>query len=572
MRSRRADRAYAAAAFAAAAIGAVLLVAPLVAAAAQSPTPTQWLSRGFDYEDAGKLDSAAAAFRRAIAAGERQQGLLGLERVLTLAGRRAELVAVADSVITAQPADFTAYGVKLRALSGNSDRVAFRSTLSAWATRRPTDADPWRDAARALLDAGQPAAADSVLGDAIVALGATRGIASEQAQVHVRLGRFEQAARSFREAMRDSPWLLESAVYALRSTPPERRTATVNGLLAPPTGDAARRAAAALRLGWGDPAAAWAVLKGLAKSDSTAEEWETFGARARAMQAPLIARDALVSALEIRRRAPVALDAADASLDAGDAPVALDLVDLSRLSPDTAGTGLRRAVVRVRALAMAGRLSEAAREVAALRDPLARRRAAAALAEGHALAGDLATAARVADAEGLTVEDDAAATWVAFWRGDFATARRGLSAFTDGRRPAARAMSLLTRTSVATAPVTGGAFLLLARGDSLGAQTAFERAASELPDASAFVLLEAARLADARRDLPASARLWEMLIQRDRTSPEAAEARLARARSAIRNGEPSKARVDLEALILDQPSSALVPQARRELERLGARP
>lgn len=554
------------------ACAALAIAVPIARGVAQSPTPTQWLARGFDFEDAGKLDSAAAAFRRAIAVGERQQGLLGLERVLTMAGRRGELVAVADSVIAVQPADGTAYAVKLRALTGSSDRAAFRTTLSAWTARRPADAEPWRDAARALLEAGHPLAADSVLGDAVTALGATRAIASEAAQVHVRLGRFEQAARSFREAMRDAPWLVESAVYALRSTPPERRTATVNGLLAPPTGDAARRAAASLRLGWGDPAAAWAALKGLPKSDSTAAEWEAFGARARTMQAPLIAREALVSALEIRRRAAVALDAAEASLDAGDAPVALDLVELARLADDTAGTALRRAVVRVRALAMAGRLTDATREVSALRDPLARRRAAAALAEGHALAGDLASAARVADAEGLTVEDDPAATWVAFWRGDFATARRGLAAFTDGRRPAARAMSLLTRTRAATAPVTGGAFLLLARGDSLGAQAAFERAAAELPDAAAFLLLEAARLADARRDGSATARLWDALIQRDRSSPEAAEARLARARAAIRIGEPSKARADLEALILDQPSSALVPQARRELERLGARP
>ncbi len=568
MRSRRGD--WRAALVVSGALVSALL--PLARGGAQSPTPTQLLSRGFDFEDAGKLDSAAVLFRRAIAAGERQQGLLGLERVLTMAGRRSELVAVADSVIAAQPADGTAYAVKLRALTGSTERPAFRATLASWAARRPSDAEPWRDAARALLEAGQAAAADSVLGDAVSALGSTRGVASEAAQVHVRLGRFEQAARSFREAMRESPWLVESAVYALRSTPPERRAATMNGLLAPPIGDAARRAAASLRLGWGDPAAAWAALKGLPPSDSTAEEWEAFGARARTMQAPLIAREALVSALEIRRRASVALDAAEASLDAGEAPVALDLVELARLSADTAGTALRRAVVRTRALAMAGRLADAAREVSALRDPLARRRAAAALAEGHALAGDLASAARVADAEGLTVEDDPAATWVAFWRGDFATARRGLSAFTDGRRPAARAMSLLTRTRTATAPVTGGAFLLLARGDSAGAQAAFERAATEVPDAASFLLLEAARLADARRDQPAAARLWEALVQRDRSSPEAAEARLARARAAIRRGELTQARSDLEALILDQPSSALVPQARRELERMGARP
>ncbi|MFN9216090.1 MAG: hypothetical protein ACK6DK_16205, partial [Gemmatimonadota bacterium] len=164
-----------------------------------------------------------------------------------------------------------------------------------------------------------------------------------------------------------------------------------------------------------------------------------------------------------------------------------------------------------------------------------------------------------------------AAAWVALWRGDLATARRGLAALADGPRSAARAMALLARTRAERAPLTGQAFLALARGDTVAAMLAFSRAAAEVPDAAALLRLEAARLADARRDVAAAMPLWAAIIEADVASPEAAEARLARARAALRRGEGTAARADLEALLLEQPQSALVPQARRELERLAGR-
>jgi tetratricopeptide (TPR) repeat protein len=536
-----------------------------------TPSPERWLARAFEHEDAGRLDSAVVWFARLLRTPDRLQGLLGLERSLAMQGRRRDVAAWADTVLRLVPTDRAAHAVRVRALTGRDDRAAFRDALAEWSRAAPGDVEPWREGARALLDAGQPAAADSVADAGVLAVGSTRGLAAELGQVRARLGRWEAAAQAFREAIREQEWLQESVAYALRGTPPDRRATTTAALLAAPVAPAARRAAATLRTGWGDVAGAWEALKPLPRNDSSATAWRAFADQARRSGAPKVAAEAYVSALEVRPSGAVALDAAEAALEARDATLALDLGDLAARQADSAGTATRRAVVRTRALAALGRLDDAATIVRGLEDPLARRRAAGALAEGYALAGQLTRAGEIADREGLAVEDDASAAWVALWRGDLAAARRGLGPFAEGARPAARAMALLARTRAERAPLTGQAFLAVARGDTVAAMSGFVRAADEVPDAAALLRLEAARLADARRDASAAGPLWAAIIAADPTSPEAAEARLARARAAIRRGEGSTARADLEALLLEQPGSALVPQARRELERLAGR-
>jgi tetratricopeptide (TPR) repeat protein len=537
------------------------------------PAPAELLARAFDHEDAGRLDSAAAGFRRVLKTPERQQALLGLERVFAMQGRRRDAAALADTVLGAVPDDPIALGVKVRALTALEDRATLWATVQGWAVREPREAAPWREASRALLEAGFAAAADSMAEAGVQALGGVAGVAIELGQARVRLGRWEDAARAFRDALRESAWLEESVVYALRSTPADRRATTTAAMLQLPTPMSARSAVGSLRAGWGDAAGAWQALRALPKRDSSVVRWRAFAATARRLGAPAEALEALVSALEVARTPQDALDAAEAALEARVPATALDLTEVAAAAPggDSSAISVRRAVVRTRALAALGKLSEAARTVAGLADPLARRRAAAALAEGYALAGDLAQAALVADTEHLSAEDDPAAAWVAVWRGDFATARTGLAALGQGARPAAQAMALISRTRAAQAPVAGSALLALARGDTLGAMDALQRAVAELPEVAQVLRLEAARLAVARRDDPLASRLWAAIVAADVASPEAAEARLARARAAIRRGEQTSAREDLEALILEQPQSALVPQARRELERLAGR-
>ena len=60
--------------------------------------------------------------------------------------------------------------------------------------------------------------------------------------------------------------------------------------------------------------------------------------------------------------------------------------------------------------------------------------------------------------------------------------------------------------------------------------------------------------------------LWRRLIEQSAESPEAAEAELDWSRLLRKQGDAAGAITHLEHLILTWPQSALVPQARRELE------
>ena len=128
------------------------------------------------------------------------------------------------------------------------------------------------------------------------------------------------------------------------------------------------------------------------------------------------------------------------------------------------------------------------------------------------------------------------------------------------------ALALLARTKASRSAEVGKAFLALARGDSTTAAASLEAAAKELDDAEPLLLALAARVHAGRGAAERAASLWEMVATRHGGSPEAAEADLEWARSLRRSGREADAVARLEHMILTYPESALVPQARYELE------
>ncbi|NUQ13538.1 MAG: hypothetical protein HUU26_14615, partial [Gemmatimonadaceae bacterium] len=70
----------------------------------------------------------------------------------------------------------------------------------------------------------------------------------------------------------------------------------------------------------------------------------------------------------------------------------------------------------------------------------------------------------------------------------------------------------------------------------------------------------------ATADSARSEAIWKALVANHAQSPEAAESDLELARLFRRRGDAAGAIARLEHLILTYPQSALVPQARRELE------
>jgi TolA-binding protein len=129
------------------------------------------------------------------------------------------------------------------------------------------------------------------------------------------------------------------------------------------------------------------------------------------------------------------------------------------------------------------------------------------------------------------------------------------------------ALGVVSRTRGDSAPVLGGAFLSLARGDSAAAAARFVAAAAEHPEAAPAILLVAARLTAGRGDENGALAIWQRIVGSYGESPEAVESELEWARLLRRRGDPAGAVAHLEHLILSAPDSALLPQARRELDQ-----
>jgi len=179
--------------------------------------------------------------------------------------------------------------------------------------------------------------------------------------------------------------------------------------------------------------------------------------------------------------------------------------------------------------------------------------------------GDIAKA-RATLARGGEESDERSAAWMALYEGDLKTARTGLRRLDEVTRDAVLALSVLSRTRVERSERVGHAFLALARSDTASAAMTFEATAKEVVDASPLLLAIAARLYRSTADSARSEVIWDEIIRNHPQSPEAAEADLEWAKLLRSQGKTPAAIARLEHLILTYPQSALVPQARRELE------
>ena len=551
---------------AAAARAAALALAVAVAPSASGAQDTA-LGHASALETAGTLREAAAAYREAVREGAVSSGVLGLERVYAELGWTDSLLPALDSLIRAHPHDETLRTVQLRSLQRAGREPEARAAWERWTRRDGTDPMPYRQYARILLDAGRTAAADSVLRAAQGALGSGRPVALELAQLRATLGLWVASAESWREALDAAPYLDQATIYALRPAPDSARAAIRRALAAPPVAPGARRALATLSLLWGDPAGGWAAIRDLPPTDSSAAAWVEFGDRAAEAQAWLVARDAYAAALAHQPSPEIAARGAAVALAGGDAASALAIVERA---VERGGQGREDGellTMHVRALSALGRPADAERVVrrAGALPPDASAVAERELALAWARAGDLPAARRALQRGGADPQDEAYG-WLALYAGDLATARR-LLRYTDEQSPEAlAARALLVRTRVDSAPMVGEAFLLLARGDRRAAAGRFAEAATLIPDAAPALIATAARLQAEGGDIASAAVHWGAILERWPAAPEAAEADLAWARALRAAGDTAAATQRLEHLILTYPQSALVPQARRELD------
>jgi tetratricopeptide (TPR) repeat protein len=525
--------------------------------------------RALDLESAGKYREAAQIFREALRTAPTAGALLGLERAYAELGMSDSLLPLLDSLIVRRPRELLVRGVQLRTLQILRRDDQLRAAFERWVRDAPRDPAPFREYARLLLQVGRSAAADSVVQRGRIALGGERDLEYETAQLRAAQGRWVGSAEAWRRALATAPHLSGAAGYALAPTPVATRDSIRSIFLAAPVALGARGALAELEMAWGRPADAWAALSAVRPDTAAARAWIEFGDRALAEERFTAARDAFAAALRMNRSPDVALRAARAALRSGAPGDVFTLAPLADAERDPAGAVGELIPLHVQALAALGRGSEAEALVERYDRHLApgqRARLARVLASGWIRAGDLNRARAALRAAGEDADSSEAAGWLALYEGRLGAARALLKSARDPGPDLALALGIVARTRGDTAPEMGAAFLALARGDTVAAATHFVRASDRHADAASALLSAAARLRAARRDEAEAMALWERLVRQYAGTPEAAESELEWARVLRRRGDTAGAIARLEHLILSAPQSALLPQARRELE------
>src|SRR5436190_1304949 len=491
------------------------------------PLPCQAIGQGFELERAGQYEQAAAIYLATLRADPTNlSALLGLERVLPPLNRLRELLPAAQRAAAASPTNAALRGVLLRTYVGLNEPDSARAVALRWTAAAPRDEAPYREWAMALEDAHSHAAARDVLLVGRRALGRPGAFGIELAELSQLAGDWEGAAREWAGALEDAPVQLPNAASALAEAPDAQREGIARLLTAGTPSPLGRRLAGELLLGWGqaarafieagDGAAARAVLERVAQ-DSTAPP-----------DAQRLAQRAVVEAL----------------IDGGQLDTAaLQLATNGRLSADDrAALGLRLGRARI-------------------------------------ATGDLDRADRAVERDS-SVEAVALRGWIALYRGRLRDAQalfRTAGPYAGDRRDATERtamVALLQQIPLDSFPELGRPLLLLAQGDSLHAAEALRLAASRLgtgedgagrPDLLLLAGRVAARLDTAQQRTALA--LFDEVVRTAGPGAAAPAVELEWARLLERRMQPAEAIRHLEHVILTYPGSAVVPEARRELER-----
>jgi hypothetical protein len=433
----------------------------------------------------------------------------------------------------------------------------------------PSSASPYREYSRLLLGKNRAVAADSILQRAKQVLGTTKDLQLELAQARAAQGQWIESAQAWRQALLTADYLVQAAAYALAPTPSSARQQVRETFLSLPIEVPSRRALAELEMTWGSPSDGWNALKGLPPDSASADAWSEFAKRAESEDRWVIAREALESALRWKRTPELAIRAATSAMNAGDAPAALRLAPLSDAKGDSALVARSYLPLHARALAALGRPAEAEKLVDGydrFLSPGAHNSLTRTIAWGWVRTGDMNRARAALAATGAEGDSSDAAGWLALYEGNLKAARTLLRGGTESSPELALALGLIARFKADSAPAIGKAFLALARGDTAGAAAQFLQSAERTPPVRSLLLLTSAQLQATLKNDTAAVALWTRIVSDEKDTPEAPQAELEWARLLRRKGDAAGATGHLEHLILAYPQSALVPQARRELE------
>jgi len=548
----------------------------------------QAIGQAFELERAGRTDQAAEFYLATLRADPTNlPSLLGLERVLPRLHRIRDLVGPAQRAAALDSTNDDIAGVLLRTYVLVNEPDSARAVARRWALRSPGDEAPYREWAAALEHVAAHDAARAVLLSGRHALGPT-SFGIELAQLDARAGDWVSAAREWGSAVAAEPSQQPNATAQLERAPDPQHEAIVQALSDAADPAPYRQLAAELLLAWGDAPRAWTMFAPTVppRAPDALYALHRFADLAAGLKSPAAWR---VRALALTKFADLATgpmvgharaDAARAYFEAGDSAAArtmLERVVADSAAPPEAQQMARAALIRM--LVQGGKMDSAAWRLTTLGDGLTaddRTALRFALARAHIRHGDLALADS-ALARDSSIEAVALHGWIALYRGEMGEARRLFRAagpYAGDRRDATERTAMLAmieRIPEDQFPALGGALATLARGDSAHALVALQTAADQLTPARGRpdVLLLAGRIAarlgvDGERTAVA---IFSEIVRTGGTGAAPPAAELAWARLLVQQGNVVEAMGHLEHLILTYPESAVVPEARRELER-----
>jgi tetratricopeptide (TPR) repeat protein len=544
------------------------------------------LGPAFEHERAGRPAQAAAAYLGVLKQDPASvAALLGLERVLPGLGRIAELVPLVARARAAAPDNALIRGVELRLFAALGQLDSVGAAVRRWAAAAPRDETPYREWAMVLQDHALVDDARRALLQGRAALGRPTALAVELAELEQRAGQWDASAREWALAVNATPAQHANAVGQLEGVPEDARPRVLRQLWGPGN-PRAQRVAAELLLAWGEPLRGWTLLEGTLTppagdipallrrfADRAAAVGTPAGRRARGLALERFA-DLVPPPLAVRAWA----DASRAFLAAGDREGARRV--LERMGADSATPADAQLLAQsafVQALIEEGQLDSATARLGAMADRLSaeeRQTLQFVIARARIARGELDQASAILAGDS-SVAALALQGWVALYRGQLKQATslfRAAGPYALDRRDATdrtAMLALLQRVKGDSVPELGAALLRLARADSAGALTALRQAAAGLASGGRpEVLLLAGQVAAAMPlRVNEAAGLFEEVVRTAADGAAAPAAELSWAKLLGRQGRPQEAIVHLEHLILTYPGSAVVPEARRELER-----
>lgn len=560
------------------AVGAALLLACVSSAGAQQRADD--VSRGLDLERAGRFDSAAVMFRRALGARPGDpSALLGLERVLDELHRGGEVLAPAKAAVAAAPSP-AAYSVLVRAYVAAGAGDSARATVLAWSGLQPGDVTPYRELVQALQRARNRPAAREAVRFGRERLGRQEILAYDMAQLMAAEGDWAGAAREWLAAARELPGYRQTALAALTPAP-DRARADVLATMAADRSLPAALLGATLKARWGNPDAAVLELVAALPADRARAigALNEFADQLRALPTAQRARGVALEEVAARSTGDMAararVQAAQAFQLAGDNQSSRRL--LGAVAADT-----RRGQLAASAVATMIQVLVADGKVADAEARLQEARARISIDEWESLrrdvalgwiaAGDLRRSHALVGADSSVAGLDVRGR-IAIFEGDLQTGVQLLRAagpFAGSRETAASRTALLALVQPIeddSVPELGAALLLLQRADTARAAGALEQLGVKLtPEkGGAELLFLAGELRHALGENADAERLFRQASVPAATGTAPA-ASLALARILLDAGRKPEAVSTLERLILTYPTSAVVPQARRALD------